>query len=52
MSVTLLRSRCRPVFAQITGVLAGAGLRHDSHGVSPLNSATSSTAQKTPTPRT
>jgi CBS domain-containing protein len=30
-------ARYRPAFAEITGVLTGAGLKHDSHGVSPVN---------------
>jgi hypothetical protein len=30
-------SRYRPAFTKITEVLTGAGLKHDSHGVSPVN---------------
>jgi CBS domain-containing protein len=30
-------ARYRPAFAEITDVLTGAGLKHDSHGVSPMN---------------
>jgi CBS domain-containing protein len=30
-------ARYRPAFAEITDVLTGAGLKHDTHGVSPVN---------------
>ncbi len=30
-------ARYRPAFAEITEVLTGAGVKHDSHGVSPVN---------------
>jgi CBS domain-containing protein len=30
-------ARYRPAFAEITDVLTGAGLNHDTHGVSPVN---------------
>jgi CBS domain-containing protein len=32
-------ARYRPAFAEITDLLVGAGLKHDAHGVSPLNPA-------------
>jgi CBS domain-containing protein len=32
-------ARYQPAFAEITDVLVGAGLNHDSHGVSPVNPA-------------